>query len=40
MKEGENKSKGKTEVRGVRGYEGEEGPRRALTGVYLYGIAG
>jgi hypothetical protein len=37
---GRRKGKGKAEVRGVSGYGGREGPRRALTGVYLYGIEG
>jgi hypothetical protein len=37
---GKGKGKGKAEVGGVSGYGGGEGPRRALTGVYLYGIEG
>ena len=37
---GKGKGKGRGKVRGVSGYGGEEWPRRALTGVYLYGIEG
>lgn len=36
----EGKGKGKVEVESVSGYGGGEGSRRALTGVYLYGIEG
>ena len=40
MEEGKGRGRGIGigEARGVSGYRGGEGPRRALTGVYLYGI--
>jgi hypothetical protein len=34
------KGRGETEVRDVSGYGEGKRPRRALTGVYLYGIEG
>lgn len=46
MEEGKGKGKdrgkgrGETEVRDVSGYGEGKRPRRALTGVYLYGIEG